>query len=126
MRYSVRKRVVGVLGVLFAASFLMAAPPAKPTSLDPSGGLSPSSVTPLSFTWTSSGATWSQIWIQHNGQDYLGEWVQGNEWPCDHDLPAGQYSWWVRTWNSDVAQHQGDWASIVFCPMLDADDLICA
>ena len=100
MRCSVRKCAVSVLGILFAASFLMAAPPDKPTVLTPNSVLYSFSVTP-SFTWASSGATWSQIWIQHNGQDYLSEWVQGNEWLCDQDLPAGQYNWWVRTWNSD-------------------------
>lgn len=70
MRCSVRTSIVGVLGVLFAASVLMAAAPSRPTSLRPTGTLSPTALTPL-FEWSSSGATWCQIWVIRDNQDSL-------------------------------------------------------
>jgi len=92
---------VGVLGVLFGASILVAAPPAKPITLSPDGAPFPTEITPQFFTWDGDSGTWSQIWIRRNGQDYHTAWVQSHFWHCDHDLPAGQYAWWVRTWNVD-------------------------
>ena len=101
MSQAVRRAVVVGLGVLWTVSSLVAAPPAKPTFLRPMGYQWPESAVQVSFEWESSGATWHQIWIQRNGVDYSSGWEPQPYWLCDHDLPAGDYHWWVRTWNAD-------------------------
>ena len=71
------------------------------TLLAPAG--TATSASPV-FTWSAvSGVTWYQVWIGRNGAFYNSTWVEGaNTWTPTSSLPqAGQYEWWVQTWNSD-------------------------
>jgi len=67
--------------------------------MSPSDGVTLTSKRPA-FEWPAVPfATWYQVWINRNGQNYLRQWVQGtNTWTPSQDLPSGTYQWWVQPW----------------------------
>ena len=55
------------------------------------------------FSWSQSvpAADWFELYITYNGSKYVDQWFEGaTNWTPTADLPAGSYSWWVRTYNS--------------------------
>ena len=71
-----------------------------------------------SFYWnTVLNSTWYQLWVNDStGTPVINKWYKASEVDTDagycflgdQTLSAGQYSWWVRTWNSNGA---GPWSS---------------
>ncbi len=72
-------------------------------ALTPDGGIAVDTRRPV-FAWPAvAGATWYQVWLNRNGSTYLTPWVQGTTtWTPANDLPAGNYTWWVRGWSSST------------------------
>jgi hypothetical protein len=55
------------------------------------------------LTWSQSfpAASWFQLYVMHDGSQYLDQWVQGaTNWTPTADLPAGSYSWRVQTYGA--------------------------
>jgi hypothetical protein len=53
------------------------------------------------FVWEPiPGAEWYYLWLSRNGATYFTGWVsyQANRYLPPDDLPAGDYTWWVRGW----------------------------
>ena len=62
------------------------------------------------FSWTATGATWCQVWLQKDGVYHWDEWVEGaTTWSPYWNMQEypGSYEWWVLTWGSDI---YGDWS----------------
>lgn len=56
----------------------------------------------LAWSEADPGATWYQLWINRDGVTYHSQWLDRTRtWRSATDLPAGEYRWWVQTWNSD-------------------------
>ena len=65
------------------------------------------------FTWTASspGAEWYDLYLMRNGTTYLDQWVQGTtNWTVTSGLPGGAYTWWVRGVNTNGV---GEWSEPV-------------
>ena len=47
-----------------------------------------------------AGVTWYQIWINHEGEVYLHQWLNQTEtyYELTENLPCGNLEWWVRGW----------------------------
>jgi hypothetical protein len=94
------------------ASYTMAAPlPSGPVTL-----LTPPNNAILSnrqpeFTWTASspGADWYEVYVMRNGSKYAEQWMEGvTNWVPASGLPGGTYTWWVHPWN---AVGYGPWST---------------
>jgi hypothetical protein len=92
--------ICSACGVLEPAA-AFSAPPTGVVLTDPANGTTISSAD--FFRWSASeGATWYYIWISRNGSKYLDAWVQGTTvYVPDKMLSGGNYTWWIRPWNSD-------------------------
>jgi hypothetical protein len=78
--------------------------------LEPSGLLA---APPTRLLWddsNSSAAEWYQVWVNRNGSTVWHQWVATGDTTSNGDdrslefmmvLPAGHYTWWVRTWKTD-------------------------
>ena len=56
----------------------------------------------LQFSWSQSdpAAAKYYLWINRDGSNYLNQWIEGaTNWTAPTDLPAGNYTWTVETWN---------------------------
>ena len=98
---------IAFLLTLLLPALLFAAPPAATTLTAPAGSLSDSQ--PV-FSWDAvPNATWYKVWIERNGETYVKEWVQASTtWQPAANLPDGDYTWWVKTWN---AEGNGPWSA---------------
>ena len=55
-----------------------------------------------SFAWSAGNlATWYYLWINKEGQSYYHQWLQSTAFTPYWDLAAGNYTWWVQTWNAN-------------------------
>ena len=99
------------LAVLFlaVASFSAAsatAPPAAATLLTPADGATLERGNPPQLSWAQGQPTadWFYIYLNRNASHYLDFWQVANTYSATNNwttnLPAGTYTWWVRTWNS--------------------------
>lgn len=87
--------------------------PGKVAGLGVSGVASEGDSTTLekpTFSWSSDpNATWYFVWLNRNGTTYKTEWVQGaTSYQFPDALPAGEYEFWVRAWNSEG--YAKDWS----------------
>jgi len=63
------------------------------------------------LSWNpATGGTWHQVWLSRNGRTYLSKWVAGQNLDAflvPNALPGGNYTWWVRAYNSNGT---GSWS----------------
>jgi subtilisin family serine protease len=84
--------------------------PGPVTLQNPVGGQTLSAGSTPQFSWQQNGnaASWYYIWINRGRSKYLDTWTQNTTYTPANPLPGGDYSWWVRPWNSGAF---GDWTS---------------
>jgi len=86
------------------ASFvIVSTPPVKATGLGIRGAFDPKTTRRPTLEWNpGTAAEWSQLYMTRNGSLYQSVWLEGvSEWTPGSTLPAGDYRWWIRTWNTD-------------------------
>jgi hypothetical protein len=65
----------------------------------PNGGTSPS-ITTLTWSMPDPAAQWFFVWMNKDNTTFFTKWVQTNSITFNNGLPSGNFSWWVRPWNS--------------------------
>ncbi len=88
------------------------------------------------FQYSDWEPTWTQVWINRNGQHYDSYWILHEDlirdgerllWTIPEELPAGDYAFWMRGWNSN--QGLGSWNTTpgtfrIFIPVPQAVTLL--
>jgi hypothetical protein len=77
--------------------------PGASTPLSPTGNVVLNTFRP-EFVWTQVATSgWYQVWLNRNGGKHIAFWQEGTastNWTSPTNMPAGNWQWWVRTWNT--------------------------
>jgi hypothetical protein len=83
------------------------APPGAATLTDPNGSIGTNNPT---YMWNEvNGATWYYLWVDGPSGNVIQKWYTAAQANCNGatcsltnattNLPGGNYTWWIRTWN---------------------------